>query len=347
MTPFAGYDMPVQYPDGILAEHGHTRKKAGLFDVGHMGQAILRGPDVGAALEELVPGDIQGLKPGQIRYTQFTNSQGGIIDDLMVTNRGDHLFLVVNAGCKDKDFDHIRDHVGGRCDLEVLENRELIALQGPAAADVLNRFAADTAKMAFMTMIDQDIDGHNCWVSRSGYTGEDGYEISVPAEKAEALAELLLNETEVAPIGLGARDSLRLEAGLCLYGHDIDDDTTPIEAGLLWSIGKRRRQEGGFLGADKILHQIENGAPRKRIGVKPLGRAPAREGTEITDQNGTAIGQVTSGGFGPTVQGPVAMGYIIAENAVPDADVGLIVRGKSLQAKLVRLPFVKHRYFRD
>ena len=346
MTPFAGHEMPVQYQDGILAEHGHTRAKAGLFDVSHMGQAVLRGADVAAAFEELVPGDISGLAQGQIRYTQLTNDQGGIIDDLMVTNRGDHLFLVVNAGCKGKDFGHIKEHLGSRCDLDILDDRGLIAFQGPAAADVLSRFAFGVASLPFMTMQEIDINGISCLVSRSGYTGEDGYEISVPGENTESLAELLLNEAEVAPIGLGARDSLRLEAGLCLYGHDIDDDTTPIEAGLLWSIGKRRRQDGGFLGADTILQQISDGAPRKRIGIKPVGRAPARKGTEVTDTNGTAVGRVTSGGFGPTVQGPVAMGYVIAENAMPETSVELIVRGKSLQANLVRLPFVEHRYFR-
>ncbi len=346
MTPFAGYEMPVQYQDGILAEHAHTRTNAGLFDVSHMGQAMLRGADAAAGLEELVPGDITGLAEGQIRYTQFTNEKGGIIDDLMVTNRGDHLFLVVNAGCKEKDFDHIKEHLSGRCDLEVLDGKGLVALQGPAAADVLSRLAPGVESMPFMAMKEVDVEGISCLVSRSGYTGEDGYEISVPADQAESLAEKLLNEAEVAPIGLGARDSLRLEAGLCLYGHDIDDETTPIEAGLLWSIGKRRRQEGGFLGADTVLRQIGEGAPRKRIGIKPQGRAPAREGADVVDSNGAVIGRVTSGGFGPTVQGPVAMGYVISENAVPDTQVGLIVRGKNLPANLVRLPFVEHRYFR-
>ena len=346
MVPFAGYDMPVQYPSGILTEHRHTRAQAGLFDVGHMGQAILRGDNVAAALETLMPGDIAGLEQGQMRYTQFTNEAGGILDDLMVTNRGDHIFLVVNAGCKDADFAHIQKHIGDRVELEILANRGLIALQGPMAATVLNRHAQGVEAMPFLTMQDIEIDGIACLVSRAGYTGEDGYEISVPGEKSVELAELLLAEAEVEPIGLGARDTLRLEAGLCLYGHDIDETTSPIEAGLLWSIGKRRREDGGFLGAERIISEIENKPSRRRVGILPDGRAPAREGTEITDQSGNNIGVVTSGGFGPTVDGPIAMGYVSRENAAVDTTLQLTVRGKSLNSKVIKLPFVEQNYYR-
>ena len=346
MVPFAGYDMPVQYPSGILTEHRHTRAQAGLFDVGHMGQAILRGDNVAAALETLMPGDIAGLEQGQMRYSQFTNEAGGILDDLMVTNRGDHIFLVVNAGCKDADFAHIQKHIGDRVELEILANRGLIALQGPMAATVLNRHAQGVKAMPFLTMQDIEIDGIACLVSRAGYTGEDGYEISVPGEKGVELAELLLAEVEVEPIGLGARDTLRLEAGLCLYGHDIDETTSPIEAGLLWSIGKRRREDGGFLGAERIISEIENKPSRRRVGILPDGRAPAREGTEITDQSGNNIGVVTSGGFGPTVDGPIAMGYVSRENAAVDTTLQLTVRGKSLNSKVIKLPFVEQNYYR-
>ena len=346
MVPFAGYDMPVQYPSGILTEHRHTRGQAGLFDVGHMGQAILRGDNVAAALETLMPGDIAGLEQGQMRYSQFTNEAGGILDDLMVTNRGDYIFLVVNAGCKDADFAHIQKHIGDRIELEILANRGLIALQGPMAATVLNRHAQGVEAMPFLTMQDIEIDGIACLVSRAGYTGEDGYEISVPGEKSVELAELLLAEAEVEPIGLGARDTLRLEAGLCLYGHDIDETTSPIEAGLLWSIGKRRREDGGFLGAERIISEIENKPSRRRVGILPDGRAPAREGTEITDQSGNNIGVVTSGGFGPTVDGPIAMGYVSRENAAVDTTLQLTVRGKSLNSKVIKLPFVEQNYYR-
>ena len=346
MVPFAGYDMPVQYPSGILTEHRHTRAQAGLFDVGHMGQAILRGDNVAAALETLMPGDVAGLEQGQMRYSQFTNEAGGILDDLMVTNRGDHIFLVVNAGCKDADFAHIQKHIGDRIELEILANRGLIALQGPMAATVLNRHAQGVEAMPFLTMQDIEIDGIACLVSRAGYTGEDGYEISVPGEKSVELAELLLAEAEVEPIGLGARDTLRLEAGLCLYGHDIDETTSPIEAGLLWSIGKRRREDGGFLGAERIISEIENKPSRRRVGILPDGRAPAREGTEITDQSGNNIGVVTSGGFGPTVDGPIAMGYVSRENAAVDTMLQLTVRGKRLNSKVIKLPFVEQNYYR-
>ena len=348
MVPFAGYAMPVQYPTGILKEHAHTREKAGLFDVSHMGQAFLaaRKGDPAALFERLVPGDIQALKPGAMRYTMLLNDAGGILDDLMVTRfDGERLYLVVNAAMKDADFAHIQAALGNDARLEVLE-RGLLALQGPLAGAVLARLAPEVADIPSMHMRVVAIDGVECYVSRSGYTGEDGFEISVPAEHAVALARRLLAEPEVAPIGLGARDSLRLEAGLCLYGHDITPETTPIEAGLAWAVNKRRRAEGNFPGARIILDMIENGAPRRRVGIRPEGRVPAREGTEILDSAGQVIGHVTSGGFGPTVNGPVAMGYVPADHAAPGTALGLRVRDKVIPARVVPLPFVEPRRVR-
>ena len=347
MVPFAGYDMPVQYPAGILTEHKHTRAAAGLFDVSHMGQVILRGDDPAAALETLVPGDIAGLEDGRMRYTQFTNDAGGILDDLMVTRRGDHLFLVVNAACKDDDIAHLRAALAGRCDVERHDDRALIALQGPEAAAVLSRLAdRDVATMPFMSAVETKVDGISCFVTRSGYTGEDGYEMSCPAGAADGLARRLLAAPEVEAIGLGARDSLRLEAGLCLYGHDIDTTTTPVEAALLWSIGKRRREEGGFPGDGVIQGQIRDGAPRRRVGIQPEGRAPAREHTEVRAPGGAAIGEVTSGGFGPSVGRPVAMGYVETAHAKPGTALELMVRGKGLPAEVAKLPFQPQRYYR-
>jgi len=343
MVPFAGYDMPVQYPLGILNEHKHTRQAAGLFDVSHMGQVRLSGEGVVAALETMVPGDIAGLDVGGIRYTLFTNDAGGILDDLMVTRNADHLFAVVNAACKDADIAHLQTHLGSDA-VEVLTDRALLALQGPAAATVLARHAPPSADLKFMTAADMDVAGAACFVSRSGYTGEDGFEISVPAGAAESLARSLLAEAEVEAIGLGARDSLRLEAGLCLYGHDIDETTTPIEAGLTWTVGKRRREERNFPGADVIVGQIADGVARKRVGLKPEGRALAREGSGIAAPDGTLIGNVTSGGFGATAEGPVVMGYVQTEYAKPDTEVGLVVRGTSHPARVVRMPFVPHGY---
>jgi aminomethyltransferase len=344
MVPFAGYDMPVQYPMGILGEHKHTRAKAGLFDVSHMGQVRIDRADAAQVMETLVPGDIIGLTAGRMRYTQFTNAAGGILDDLMVTQAGDHLFVVVNAACKDQDIALMRDAFGGS--LTVLEDRALLALQGPAAVAVLAGLAPQAADLTFMTGAAMDVAGQPCFVTRSGYTGEDGFEISVPADGAEALARTLLDHADVAPIGLGARDSLRLEAGLCLYGHDIDTTTSPVEAALLWSIGKRRREEGGFPGAARIQKEIAEGTTRKRVGLKPEGRAPAREGTEIVDADGTPIGTVTSGGFGPSVEGPVAMGYVASAQAAVGTAVALMVRGKPLPATIVKLPFVTPGYKR-
>jgi aminomethyltransferase len=350
MVPFAGYSMPVQYPLGVLKEHLHTRVAAGLFDVSHMGQADLVGEGVDAALEELVPGDIQSLKAGRIRYTQLLNADGGIIDDLMaarpVDGAADRLHLVVNAACKDKDYAAIEAHLKDRVRIERKDDRALLALQGPKAAEVLARFDPDSAAMAFMSLRPAAVDGTEVVVSRCGYTGEDGYEISVLADAAEAVAERLLSEPEVEAIGLGARDSLRLESGLCLYGHDIDDTTSPVEADLTWSIGKRRRLEGGFPGDARVLKELNEGPVRKRVGIKPLGRAPAREGVEIETPDGIHVGVVTSGGFGPTADGPVAMGYVETAHAAPGTRLHLIVRGKALEAEVVQLPFVPQRYYR-
>jgi len=346
MVPFAGYDMPVQYPAGILSEHTHTREQASLFDVSHMGQAAIRGTDPVAALEALVPGDLQALSHGQMRYTMFTNDQGGILDDLMVTRRGDHLFLIVNAACKEQDFEHMQAHLGEGNELEIMEDRALLALQGPQAAAVLGRLAPAARLMNFMTSEPLSIGDIPCIISRSGYSGEDGYEISLPAEEAERLARLLLDEPEVRAAGLGSRDSLRLEAGLCLYGSDIDETTTPIEAGLIWTISKRRREEGGFPGASVVQDQIANGALRRRVGIKPDGKAPARAHTEITDTEGNTIGEITSGGFGPSVGGPVAMGYVKIPFAKAETPINLMVRGKAQPARVFKLPFSEHRYFK-
>jgi aminomethyltransferase len=345
LVPFAGYDMPVQYPAGILKEHEQCRTKAALFDVSHMGQAEIRGAGADAALEALVPGEIVGLAPDRIRYTQFTNEAGGILDDLMVTRRADRLFLVVNAARKEHDFALMERHLASRgCTLSILADRALIALQGPAAVTVMARLAPAAAKLGFMSGGDFTLGGTPVFMSRSGYTGEDGFEISVPADAAETVAKRLLQEPEVAPAGLGARDSLRLEAGLCLYGHDIDETTSPIEAGLAWSIAARRRAEGGFPGAARVQRELKEGASRKRVGIKPDGRAPAREGTEITDSTGKTVGTVTSGGFGPTAGGPIAMGYVAASASAPGTRVNLLVRGEARPGAVVKMPFVPHRY---
>ncbi|MGX5725356.1 glycine cleavage system aminomethyltransferase GcvT [Metapseudomonas otitidis] len=352
MVPFAGYDMPVQYPLGVLKEHLHTREQAGLFDVSHMGQIRLRGNHAGQALETLVPVDIIDLPVGLQRYAVFTDANGGILDDLMVARLGpDELMLVVNAACKDQDLAHLRQHIGGQCEIEPLfEARALLALQGPAAADVLGRLAPEVKKMTFMQFGSVRLEGVECYVSRSGYTGEDGYEISVPADKAEALARTLLAQPEVQPIGLGARDSLRLEAGLCLYGHDMSSATTPIEASLGWALSKVRRADGaragGFPGAERIYAQQRDGAAQKRVGLLPQERVPVREGAEIVDADGAVIGRVTSGGFGPSLGGPVAMGYLPADKAALDTDVWAMVRGKRVPMKVARTPFVPQRYYR-
>jgi aminomethyltransferase len=345
MVPFAGYAMPVQYERGIIAEHLHAREAAALFDVSHMGQIRLHGDDAAGALETLVPGDLRELAAGKARYTLFTNDKGGILDDLMVTRHGDHLFLVVNAACKAADLAHVRKHIGGRCTVEELAGRALLALQGPKAAAVLGRLAPPSRHMLFMSSESLRIGDVACLVTRSGYTGEDGFEISVAAEEAEELARMFLHEPEVKAAGLGARDSLRLEAGLCLYGNDIDETTTPVEAGLAWTIGKRRRAEGGFPGAGVILEQIRNGPPRARVGFLLDGKAPARAHAKVTDKDGGEIGEVTSGGFSPSLGRPIAIGYVGAAFAKEGTPVHLWVRGKSLAARVARLPFVPHRYF--
>ncbi len=349
MVPFAGYEMPVQYANGILKEHLHTRSQAGLFDVSHMGQVRLDAPSGGVpaeALETLVPGDIQALRPGRMRYSVFTNTDGGILDDLMITHAGDHLFLVVNAACKDADIAHLQAGLGGHARVTPLPERALLALQGPAAAAVLARFAPAVTAQKFMTGQTVRIDAVDAFVTRSGYTGEDGFELSVPADHAEALARRLLDQPEVALVGLGARDSLRLEAGLCLYGHDIDTTTTPVEADLAWTIGKRRRREGGYPGAAIIAAQIEDGPPRRRVGLRPAGRAPAREGTEIAGEDGSRLGVVTSGGFGPSAGAPVAMGMVPTVASAPGTRLSLMIRGRAHEATVVPLPFVPHRYAR-
>jgi aminomethyltransferase len=354
MVPFAGYEMPVQYPLGILKEHLHTRASAGLFDVSHMGQALLVGPDhaaTAAALEALVPADVKGLAPGQQRYSQLLNDDGGIIDDLMVTRPAapeeeGKLLLVVNAARKEVDYAHIAGRLPRAVKLEPMPERALLALQGPAAAQIMASLCPPAARLGFMQAVSARIGEFDCHVSRSGYTGEDGFEISVAAEHAPRLWEVLLRANELKPIGLGARDSLRLEAGLCLYGHDIDETTSPIEAALAWSIPKRRRVEGGFPGAARIQAELASGPKRRRVGIRPDGKAPAREGTEILALQGERLGSVTSGGFGPSVNGPIAMGYVPAGYAGVGTPVNLMVRGKALSASVAPLPFVPHRYAR-
>jgi len=351
MVPFAGYEMPVQYPTGILKEHLHTRAAAGLFDVSHMGQVRLAGNNAAAALESLVPVDVVDLGVGRQRYALFTSDAGGILDDLMIANYGDHLLLVVNAACKAQDFAHLRAHIADRCEVQELPERALLALQGPQAGAVLARLAPETASLTFMTVARATLADAPCLVSRSGYTGEDGFEISVPAERAEALARLLLAEPEVAPIGLGARDSLRLEAGLCLYGHDIDATTTPVEADLAWALSKVRRANGarprGYPGAAAILQQLDTGAGRKRVGLRPQGRVPVRDGAEIIDADGRVVGKVTSGSFGPTVGGPIAMGYVETALATTGTALHALVRGQRVALTVVALPFVPTRYKRS
>lgn len=357
MVPFAGYDMPVQYPAGVLKEHLHTRASAGLFDVSHMGQIALRPKsgqveDAARALERLVPQDIAAVAPGRQRYAQFTNQDGGILDDLMVANFGDHLFLVVNAACKKEDEAHLRANLSDDCIIEPLADRALVALQGPKAEAALAKLCAGAPVMKFMDADSHKVAGLACFVSRSGYTGEDGFEISVPAADAEHLARMLLENSDVMPIGLGARDSLRLEAGLCLYGHDIDTATTPVEAALEWSVQKSRRtggaRAGGFPGAEKILAHFDHGASRRRVGLRAEGRAPVREGALLfaDSAGGEPIGKVTSGGFGPSLNAPVAMGYVPPALSALDTKLFAEVRGQRLPLTVAAMPFVKNTYKR-
>ncbi|MEM9356829.1 MAG: glycine cleavage system aminomethyltransferase GcvT [Pseudomonadota bacterium] len=356
MVPFAGYSMPVQYPLGVLKEHNWTREKAGLFDVSHMGIAYLRAADgkhetAAAALESLVPADILNLKPGRQRYTQLVNDSGGIIDDLMVARSADPdhagwLYLVVNASRKDVDYAHMNSRLSGDVELMPFDGFTLVALQGPDAINVIAKHDPAAHELPFMGTAPLKIAGHDIHATRSGYTGEDGFELPLPNEHAAAIWDELLSDERVEAIGLGARDSLRLEAGLCLYGHDIDETTSPVEAGLTWSIQKRRREGGGFPGAERIQREITNGPARKRIGIKPEGRAPAREGTIIQDAGGNQIGSVTSGGFGPTAGGPVAMGYVASSHAAAGTEIALLVRGKPMPATVAEMPFAPHRYKR-
>jgi aminomethyltransferase len=357
MVPFAGYEMPVQYAPGVLKEHLQTRSAAGLFDVSHMGQVAVvpksgRIEAAAIALEHLVPQDIIGIAPGRQRYAQFTNEAGGIIDDLMVANFGTHLVLVVNASCKEADEALLRAGLSEVCEVRRLTDRALLALQGPKAAAALAKLSAGADSMRFMDAGPRQVAGFDCYVSRSGYTGEDGFEISVPSEQAEQLAKMLLADSDVMPIGLGARDSLRLEAGLCLYGHDIDETTTPVEAALEWSVQKTRRsggaRAGGFPGAEKILAQFDHGAQRRRVGLRAEGRAPVREGAALfADATSTeAIGKVTSGGFGPTLNAPVAMGYLPIALSSVGTQVFADVRGQRLPLRVAATPFVPNTYKR-
>ena len=357
MVPFAGYDMPVQYPAGVLKEHLATRSGCGLFDVSHMGQVAIRPrsgrmEDAALALESLIPVDILGLKPGRQRYGFFTNDEGGILDDLMVANRDDHFYMVVNASCKEADFRYMAERLSDRCTFEILLDRALVALQGPHAEQVLAEFCPEVTSMKFMDVEVDELHDIDCIIARSGYSGEDGFEISIPADKAELVVQRLLDHPDCEPVGLGARDSLRLEAGLCLYGNDIDTTTTPVEAALEWAIQKVRRaggaRAGGFPGAERILDELEHGAPRRRVGLRPEGKAPVRAHAPLyADEGGQArIGEVTSGGFGPTVDGPVAMGYVEIGKAAPGTRVFAEVRGKFLPATVAELPFVKPTYKR-
>jgi aminomethyltransferase len=357
MVPFAGYDMPVQYPLGVLKEHVHTRTAAGLFDVSHMGQIRVTPKDgdmetAALALESLVPVDVLGLKPGRQRYALFTSEDGGILDDLMIANRDDHFFLVVNAACKAQDFAHLKAGIADSCDVEMLDDRSLIALQGPFAEKVLSELCPDVATMKFMDVRGGDLHDTDCIISRSGYTGEDGFEISVPSEKAESVVIQLLEHPDVQFIGLGARDSLRLEAGLCLYGNDIDQTTTPVEAALEWAVQKVRRnggaRAGGFPGAERILTEFDQGAARRRVGLKPEGRAPIRSHTKLyaDDAGQTELGEVTSGTFGPTVEGPVAMGYVPTSHAAEGTEIFAEVRGKYLPVTVTAMPFTPSSYKR-
>jgi aminomethyltransferase len=361
MTAFAGYEMPLHYRPGVLKEHLHTRGKAGLFDVSHMGQAFLKtresplGTDaahenIAAQIETLVPGEICKLNKGALRYSVLMNDEGGVLDDLMIarpTRMDDQgtLFLVVNAAVKDQDFALIEDRLGERARLEIAGDRALLAVQGPAAAAAVNKIAPGAREQKFMTIKCYDWRGADLIVSRSGYTGEDGFEISVPESRAEDLAKALLAEPNVEPVGLGARDSLRLEAGLCLYGADLTPEISPVEGNIAFVIAKRRREEGGFPGAERILRELKEGPARLRVGILPDGRAPAREGAEIQSGDGEIVGVVTSGGFGPSLGAPLAMGFVDAAHAATGTKLQLIVRGKALPARVVDLPFVPHRYF--
>jgi aminomethyltransferase len=348
IVPFAGYEMPVQYPAGIIKEHLHTREKAGLFDVSHMGQAFVHGADPARALERVAPSDFAGLKEGVQRYGLLLNDAGGIKDDFMASRlKGEpSLYLVVNASMKDSDFAYIGERLKELITLEPRPDRALLALQGPRAGAVLEKLSPGIEALTFMHVARAQVAGIAAIVSRTGYTGEDGFEISVNGRDAERLARMLLSDPDVLPVGLGARDSLRLEAGLCLYGHDIDESTDPAEADLGWAIGKRRKIEKGFPAGEKIMDRLLNGTARKRVGIRPDGKAPARDGAEIADKKGRVIGKITSGGFGPSLNAPVAMGYVETAFAADGTEIDLMVRGRALPARVAPMPFVPHRYKR-
>lgn len=352
MVPFAGYSMPVQYPTGLMAEHHHTRAAAGLFDVSHMGQLKLVGPDAATAFESLMPVDVIDLAVGKQRYGLLLNDEGGIIDDLMFVNRGEDLFVIVNGACKAGDIAHIQARIGSRCQVVPLPDRGLLALQGPQAVTALQRLVPGVERLVFMTGAAFTWQGADLFITRSGYTGEDGFEISVPGEHAEALARALLAEPEVKPVGLGARNSLRLEAGLCLYGNDIDTTTSPVEAALNWAMQKVRRtggaRAGGFPGAERVLAQLDGtqALPRKRVGLIALERVPVREHTVLQSADGQAIGEVTSGLLGPSADQPVAMGYVHPAHAALGTRLVAIVRGKPVPMEVSAMPFVPNRYHR-
>lgn len=345
MVPFAGYQMPIQY-EGILAEHLWTRENAGLFDVSHMGQLLISGPDVDAELEKLLPADVKGLGEEKMRYSLLLNESGGILDDLMLTRQADGFYMVVNGATKLEDIGHLREYLPDEITLNHLEESALLALQGPKAADVLARIQPQVARLYFMEAGAFDLDGVPAWISRSGYTGEDGFEISIAAEHAERIANLLCDQVEVKPVGLGARDSLRLEAGLPLYGHDLDEETTPVAADLGFALAKRRREERSFPGAERILLEREQGPVLKRVGLSVEGRQPVREGAAVVDADGNEVGKVTSGGFSPTLERPIAMAYVPAASATPGTRVRLNQRAKIFEAEVVPMPFVPHRYHR-
>jgi len=346
MVPFAGYEMPVQYQDGIVAEHNHCRKYAALFDVSHMGQCGFFGKDAAKLFEEIVPSDFVSLPEGKQKYTLLTNQNGGIEDDLMVANLGDYYYAVVNASRKDDDFAYMNNHFSGKCDFEIWADRALLALQGPCASEIMAKIAPQTLEMKFMDAARIEVAGFKCIVTRTGYTGEDGFEISVRADKATELAETILGDDRVKLAGLGARDTLRLEAGLCLYGNDINNHTSPIEANLKWAVSKSRREKGGFVGDKIILQQISSGVSKLLVGIKPIGKAPARAHTPILSSDGVVIGEISSGTFSPTLGEPIAMGYVNIRHSNVGTKVFLEVRGKQMDAEVVALPFVAHNYKR-
>ena len=351
MVPFAGYDMPVSYPLGIKKEHNHTREKAGLFDVSHMGQIRLGGANAKKALESIVPVDIIDLPLMKLRYALFTNKSGGVMDDLMVTNLGDEdLFLVVNAGCKNSDFAHLQRTIGDDCKVEFLEDVALLALQGPLAHKVLSEISPSISEMIFMTAKQVVINGIECLVTRSGYTGEDGFEISLAAKDSEELAKLLLSNIEVEWVGLGARDSLRLEAGLSLYGHELDIHHSPVESSLGWALSKVRRtggeREGNYLGFETIMRHLNEGSESKVVGLQPQGRMPVRDGAMIEDELGNNVGKVTSGGFGPSINRPIAIARLKKSYIEKNSKLFALVRDKKIAVEIVSLPFVKQNYYR-